>query len=375
MKRLNRGTRRLIAAICMLAVGMLSLAVAAMADNTIADGDGVTPVAHNDVAFGDVACGVANNKSVLVDVSRNGSYSPGTQVFQKGTTATVSVAGTTGGVNASVPTSPDNEISIPGDWDTASNNTLTGDYVSATVTVNSSTPGPGAGTVTFRAAGVNPSNAAIQRDDTINVSWNTGACSTPDTTAPDITITTPADGVQYTLGQNVLANYACTDDESTVTQCDGPVANGAAIDTASVGPKSFTVNASSAGGSSSLTHNYSVVYDWTGIFQPIDNNGVFNKAKAGSAIPVKFNLGGNQGLNIFASGSPSSKKINCDASATSDPVEETVTAGQSTLTYDAAAQQYVYVWKTDKSWGGTCRQLSVALNDGTTHVANFNFTK
>jgi hypothetical protein len=35
--------------------------------------------------------------------------------------------------------------------------------------------------------------------------------------------------------------------------------------------------------------------------------------------------------------------------------------------------QYVYVWKTDKSWVGNCRQLQVKLTDGSLHVANFIF--
>jgi len=34
---------------------------------------------------------------------------------------------------------------------------------------------------------------------------------------------------------------------------------------------------------------------------------------------------------------------------------------------------YVYVWKTDKSWARTCRQLVVKLDDGTSHRANFSF--
>jgi hypothetical protein len=33
------------------------------------------------------------------------------------------------------------------------------------------------------------------------------------------------------------------------------------------------------------------------------------------------------------------------------------------------------VWKSDKSWAGTCRQLQVKLADGSLHVANFNFTR
>ncbi len=41
-----------------------------------------------------------------------------------------------------------------------------------------------------------------------------------------------------------------------------------------------------------------------------------------------------------------------------DAIEQTVTAGNSTLTYEATAQQYVYVWKTDKAWPGTYRDGS-----------------
>jgi hypothetical protein len=33
------------------------------------------------------------------------------------------------------------------------------------------------------------------------------------------------------------------------------------------------------------------------------------------------------------------------------------------------------VWKTQKAWSGTCRELLVTLADGTTHSATFVFTK
>ena len=43
--------------------------------------------------------------------------------------------------------------------------------------------------------------------------------------------------------------------------------------------------------------------------------------------------------------------------------------------YDATAGQYVYVWKTDKLWAGTCRQFSVKLADGSVRSAQFKFSK
>ena len=107
----------------------------------------------------------------------------------------------------------------------------------------------------------------------------------------------------------------------------------------------------------------------------MDNPDTVNSVKAGSAIPVKFSLAGNQGLNIFAAGSPTSQKITCDTSDPVDAIEETVTAGGSSLSYDSTLDQYNYVWKTDKSWAGTCRQLTVKTADGTPHVAIFKLLK
>ena len=90
-------------------------------------------------------------------------------------------------------------------------------------------------------------------------------------------------------------------------------------------------------------------------------------------MPLKFSLSGNKGLNIFAANSPNSVQIGCDSGATILPVEETLNAGSSSLSYDATSDRYNYVWKTDSSWKNTCRQLNVVLNDGSTHSAKFKF--
>jgi hypothetical protein len=70
-----------------------------------------------------------------------------------------------------------------------------------------------------------------------------------------------------------------------------------------------------------------------------------------------------------------SRSSRCDGSATTDPVEQTVSASARGLKYDASTQTYRYVWKTDKAWAGTCRELTVRLHDGTDHVMNFKFSK
>ena len=194
---------------------------------------------------------------------------------------------------------------------------------------------------------------------------------------PTITLTTPAEGAVYTLGQVVLASYACQDEAggSGIAACVGTVPNGSPIDTGSVGAKTFTVNAAdNAGNFVSLTHHYNVVYAFSGFFQPVDNLPTLNVVKAGVSIPVRFSLSGNQGLAIFAAGYPAAAKIAC-IGAPEDAIEETVTVGSSGLSYDAASNTYTYVWKTNSAWAGTCRQLNIRLKDGTEHKANFKFVR
>ncbi len=113
-------------------------------------------------------------------------------------------------------------------------------------------------------------------------------------------------------------------------------------------------------------------YDFSGFFQPLDNLPTMNTVKAGQAVPVKFSLHGNQGLNIFASGYPTIELVSCTTSI-ADAIETTVPAGNSSLSYDASSDQYTYVWTTNKAWAGKCGMLRVRLADGTTQSALFQF--
>lgn len=125
------------------------------------------------------------------------------------------------------------------------------------------------------------------------------------------------------------------------------------------------------GATGSNTAAHIVIFNWTGFFPPVDNQPTLNLAKAGSAIPIKFSLGGNKGLNIFVTGYPKSQAFTCNTNTPGDDIEQTVTAGGSSLSYDP--NHYNYVWKTDKSWAGTCRRLIVKLVDGTVYTAIFKF--
>jgi hypothetical protein len=204
-------------------------------------------------------------------------------------------------------------------------------------------------------------------------------CPPSDATAPTITLTTPAEGAVYLLGQTVNADYACQEeaDGSGLASCVGTVPNGSPIDTSSIGEKTFTVGAAdNANNTASVTRTYRVIYNFTGFFQPVDNWPTENTMKAGASVPIKFSLGGNMGLAILAPGSPTSSQVNCSTSSavTADAVEETITSN-SGLTYDAASGQYVYVWKTNKTWANKCRVLTILFADGSSHQVLFKFNK
>lgn len=229
---------------------------------------------------------------------------------------------------------------------------------------------------TFTATTSGEGNAVTVASGTVaDVAGNLGTSvdSAPvqvDLTDPGVNCAAAPTFVLGSTGQQVSATV--TDDTS------GPAAATvtADADTSSVGTHNATVTGhDNAGRSTQATCSYRVVYDWSGFFKPIDNLPVLNSVKAGSAVPVKFSLGGDQGLDVMATGYPRSTVISCDSTADTDAVEQTVTAGSSSLSYDPATGQYNYVWKTDKVWAGTCRQLVVQLDDGTYHRANFKLLK
>lgn len=198
-----------------------------------------------------------------------------------------------------------------------------------------------------------------------------------DTTGPQIDQPDDIGPVDATGADGALVSY---DSPATHDSVDG---NGVASCTPlsgtrfALGTTTVTCNAIDARMNAATPVSFDVVvqYPWNGFFRPIDNLPTVNSVKAGSAVPVKFILGGNMGLAIFAQGYPRAVMMQCSGGALEDVIEETVTAGGSTLTYDTGSGQYVYVWKTDKAWAGSCRQLQLKLADDTLHVANFKFTK
>ena len=137
---------------------------------------------------------------------------------------------------------------------------------------------------------------------------------------------------------------------------------------------------SSPGQVCGLTHSFSPFavgyphWPFRGFLEPV-NADVPNAMPAGAAVPIKFSVGGDRGLDILPAGSPSSVQVVCADGSVPDDVEQTVAAGSSSLSYAAGTETYTYVWKTQKAWTGTCRQFTLRLMDGTAHTAIFDFRK
>ncbi len=187
---------------------------------------------------------------------------------------------------------------------------------------------------------------AVDEDHTAKISWGDGVVEDISTTA-----TAP------NLGEVISTHTYTSIGAYTVEICVIDLYGGVGCDT-------LQVNVTQP----------STQFTFTGFFPPVDNQPTINTVNAGRAIPIKFSLNGYQGLDIFAVGYPASVTVACGTSA-EDAIEQTVTAGGSSLSYDATTDQYTYVWKTDKAWANTCRTLVLKLSDGSYYRANFKFKK
>lgn len=132
---------------------------------------------------------------------------------------------------------------------------------------------------------------------------------------------------------------------------------------------SFTVTGSTAYGD--VTAHISVIYDYSGFLPPVAPAPALNDAKAGSAVPVRFSLSGDQGLDALVGGAPVFQQIDCGTGAATG--ESQTAAAAEPFQYDPAADEYKFVWKTSKALAGTCQQLVLQLDDGMEYRAYFSF--
>jgi hypothetical protein len=245
------------------------------------------------------------------------------------------------------------------------------------VTVHFTCAGAVSGVANCRADQVLSSEGAAISSTAQTVNDNAGNTSAPsnvvtvqiDKTAPVVSVTGVSNGASYPLGSTPTAGCSTSDALSGVAIPASIHVTGGNPDGSGVYTATCSGAIDNAGNPGSASATYSVLYQWSGFFQPVDNLPRVNTVNAGQAIPVKFRLGGNFGLNIFVTGYPASQNVSCgNSGGGTSPIEETATPASSTLQYDPAIQTYTYVWKTDKGWLGTCRQLVVKLIDGSEHI-------
>jgi hypothetical protein len=119
---------------------------------------------------------------------------------------------------------------------------------------------------------------------------------------------------------------------------------------------------------------FAIEFPFSGFYSPVAPPPTFNQVNAGQTVPIKFSLGGDRGLDIFASG-PTATEVACPDPAAPAGSAAAATPNTFSLKYDPTTDQYIETWKTDKAWSGTCQQVSFTLVDGTSHEALFQFSK
>ncbi len=191
-----------------------------------------------------------------------------------------------------------------------------------------------------------------------------------DKTPPAIAVVAPSD-IAYTLNQAVAASYTCDDFGSGVASCTGPVPSGSPIDTASVGAKTFAVNASdNASNASSQSVNYAVAYNICLLYDPT------KAAQSGSTIPVKLQVCDVNGTNVSSSNLVvTALGVSLVSTNITGPVQDSGNANpDNNFRFDltlGGTGGYIYNLSTKGLGTGTYNLSFKAGADPTTHTARF----
>lgn len=149
------------------------------------------------------------------------------------------------------------------------------------------------------------------------------------------------------------------------------------VDTTAVGKTTLAFTAKdNAGSANSESCDYWVQYAFVGFTSPVDNPSVLNVAKAGQAIPLKWQLldANNDPVTNLSSVTVTVTSLTCSLGTTTDLVEE-VASGASGL-QNLGGGYYQFNWKTPTSYAKSCKTMILNLGDGnTSHTALFQFTK
>jgi len=199
------------------------------------------------------------------------------------------------------------------------------------------------------------------------------------------TVSVPANGAVYPAGAAVLASYACADARSGVAGCSGPVANGAPIDTAGGGPRSFTVVATdNAGNTRTTSVSYSVADATPPVIVPsivgtLGNNGWYtgNVSVTWSVSDPESAIGTQSGCGpaaITADTSAAGTTLTCSATSAGGTSSKSVTIRRDatlpavTVTRPASGASYALNQDVTASFACSDALAGIATCSGT--VAN-----
>ena len=169
------------------------------------------------------------------------------------------------------------------------------------------------------------------------------------------------------------ANFVCED--LSLTSCTAPVAQGAFINTASAGSKTFKVTAKDqAGFTTNHTHTYTVAsgFNFNGFLAPLRAPNTLNLVSRGSLVPLRWRLPDGAGGFVTNPASFVSATVSTFTCSGSSVALNDAATGPEGLGFDAPTGTFIYNWQTDAGWTG-CRKLVIKLKDNSTHEARFKF--
>jgi len=170
------------------------------------------------------------------------------------------------------------------------------------------------------------------------VGFNLGAAPTVDAGGPysvveGATVTVTATGSDP---DNGTLTYAWDLDNNGTFETAGQSATFSAAGIEAPASRTIAVRVTDSDGFTATdTATVNVVWNFSGFFPPILNLPGLNSVQSGSSVAVKFSLGGNQGLSIFAAGSPTSTPIDCVTRTALGPAQQIAFAGRSSVVYTA----------------------------------------
>lgn len=322
----------------------------------------VTPVYNSATnrltAFRSTVSGVGAEAWVLTNANGITNQPPVADAGANQTVECASHTGTSVTLDGSASSDPDGDT-LTFQWTDANNNVL-----GSTATVNVTAP---LGVNTYTLKVTDP--GGLFSTATTNV-------TVEDTTPPVLALSTSNIVVTLPTASATGATVDLAGIASASDTCDpSPTIANNAPALFPIGSTTVTLTATDHSGNSSQQQlTVQVVYDFTGYFMPLLNNGqaVF---KAGRTIPVKFQLTAADGTIVSnATATLQVAMVSGAITGTIDFTDATASGDSNTgnlFRFDADSGQYIYNLSTQGYSVGTYL-IRTTLNDGTTHDVQFS---